>query len=153
MGYLNGTLPLHDIRDVEAFCNDIIHRRHLQLTPHQHEDLLAYLIEETWELSTRYQPGGITFSTWAGNTLRRRLVDHIRTRDGRTIWRFATHTYERPRPTIISLDTELGHPQRHQHLDDPAPSDTDLDRVLRTRTGTPPPPTRPLGNRPTRRAA
>lgn len=152
---LNGTLSLHDIRDVEAFCTNIAEGPLRQHNPHQQEDLIAYLVEECWILSTRYQPGGITFSTWARATLQRRIHDHLRKRDGRTTWQFADRTYERERPILVSIDEAAGHTsttgqqltydhaaQRGLHglvtetHRDPPPhgNPSDLVRLLRTRS-------------------
>lgn len=76
---LNGTLTLHDIRDVEAFTAAIIHQSN---TPYN-EDTHAHLIAETWILSTRYNPTqGSRFSAWAKHTLEHRLIDHDRTHNG-----------------------------------------------------------------------
>ena len=101
---LNGRLTLHDITDVEAFCTTIANGSLRQHNPTDQEDLIAYLIEETWILSLRYHPGGITFSTWARHTLHRRTIDHLRKRDGRTTWQFNGSRHERARRTIVSLD-------------------------------------------------
>lgn len=37
-------------------------------------------------------------------------------RDGRTIWKFKTHTYVRPRPSFVPLDDrdELGREDEHE---------------------------------------
>lgn len=129
---LNGTLTLHDIRDVEAYCTNI-----LQRTNHPHdEDTLAYLIATTWELSLTYQPGRLSFSTWAGTTLRQRLNDHTRTTKGRTVWRFKNRTYTRTLPTITSLDDpHARQPEPTPHGDPAADRDTDrLVRLLRSRS-------------------
>lgn len=129
---LNGTLALHDIRNVEAFCADIA-RRHLgRLGHHDHEELLAYLVEECWLLSvTVYQPSRGSFSTFAGDALRRKLIDHQRAR-GRTRWQFRDRVYERQLPELVPLD-----PAEHAHAEaarDPAAdSAADLAGLLRTR--------------------
>jgi hypothetical protein len=49
-----------------------------------------HLLVECWQLSLSYQAGGISFSTYAGNTLRRRVVDWQRATVGRTRWTSAT---------------------------------------------------------------
>jgi len=118
---LTGVLALHDIRDVEAFTLNTIHKAKVQLQPQELEDLHTYLIEETWLLARRYQPGGITFSTWAGHTLPKRIIDWKRKQYGRT--HNGTHKQVRPtliphnprhHPTTISLDQ----PAYTQHTDD-----------------------------------
>ncbi len=144
---LNGVLALHDVADTEHFCARILQRKGLD-QHHDAEDILAWLIELTWELSLSYRPGGITFSTWAGTTLRRRLVDRIRTTEGRTVWKFSTHTYTRQRPVVVSIDEPSGHRNgeiyestpnaglhdtlRTRAVDDPADRATSLDGLLRT---------------------
>jgi len=122
---LTGVLALHDIRDVEAFTLNTIHKAKAQLTPQELEDLHTYLIEETWLLSQRYKPGGITFSTWAGHTLPKRIIDWKRKTYGRT-------TNQQIRPTLIPHD-----PRHHPTTttrNTPTDRDTDhLTRLLRTR--------------------
>ena len=94
------------MRDVEGLCVQVIHRSALKLSYHEREDLLAYLLALTWELSERFQPGGISFCSYATTTLRLRVIDWQRSRNGRTVWKFAGHTYERPRPKLVSLDAD-----------------------------------------------
>lgn len=116
---LNGTLTLHDIQDVEAFAAAILHRRGLTPT----EDLLAYLVEEAWKLSRRYDPRtGSRFSAWAKLTLERRLIDIARQHDD--------HRYSSRRPTLVHLDDPLAASLPGSDLDDPAHSDPDLQRIL-----------------------
>jgi DNA-directed RNA polymerase specialized sigma24 family protein len=100
-------LQLHDIDDAERFVGAIVSRSGFSLSFHDAEDLGEYLLVECWQLSLRYQAGGISFSTWAGNTLRRRSVDWIRQQNGRTIWRFGDgRVHERPRPVLLSLNMD-----------------------------------------------
>ena len=173
---LNGKLALHDIHDVEAFCTTIAKGRNRQHNHHEQEDLIAWLIEECWILSTRYQPGGITFSTWARTTLQKRVHDHIRQRDGRTTWKFKNHTHTRTRPHLVSLDNPtwmdgrdeearttigldyysragLGHSVTGQPLDPEIHRSPDLMRLLRTRDRTRPRPDNTMGQRTPRAAA
>jgi DNA-directed RNA polymerase specialized sigma24 family protein len=98
-------LQLHDIDDAERFVGTIVSRSGFSLSFHDREDLGEYLLVECWQLSLRYQAGGISFSTWAGNTLRRRSVDWLRQQNGRTIWRFGDgRVHERPRREFVSFD-------------------------------------------------
>jgi hypothetical protein len=106
---LNGTLALHDIRDVEAFVTAIVKRADLQLLTEETEDLNAYLIATTWELSLKYHAGRISFSTWAQHTLRKRIIDWQRQKYGRSTWQFKDSTHYRKRPTIVSIDEPRGH--------------------------------------------
>jgi DNA-directed RNA polymerase specialized sigma24 family protein len=100
-------LQLHDIDDAERFVGAIVSRSGFSLSFHDAEDLGEYLLVECWQLSLRYQAGGISFSTWAGNTLRRRSVDWIRQQNGRTIWRFGDgRVHERPRRELVSFDDD-----------------------------------------------
>lgn len=147
MPMLTGTLELHDIDNVERFCADIAHKRHEKIRAafaqagrnygtHAQEDFLAYLIDACWQLSLTYRPGGIRFSTYAGHHLRHHVVENfLRTELGRTVWKFKTHTYERPRPIIESLDARPDDPDPETHRDPPRDRDTsDLVRLLRTRS-------------------
>jgi DNA-directed RNA polymerase specialized sigma24 family protein len=96
---------LHDVDDAEAFAGAIASRSGLHLNFHEFEELVTYLVEAAWELSLRYRPGGISFSSWAGTTLRLRIIEWRRHRDGRTKWQFANGVvHERPRPAVVSLD-------------------------------------------------
>jgi hypothetical protein len=103
---LNAKYSLLGIADVEAFTARIVERSGLRLSPEDREELHVYLIEEAWLLSERYRPGGVSFSTVAGTTLRLRVVDWKRARWGRTRWAFSGHTYERERPQLVSLDAD-----------------------------------------------
>ncbi len=118
-------LELHDIRDTEGFITSIVAAARLNLRYHDNEDLRAYLIEETWILSTRYQPGGLRFSTWARNTLQRRIIDWQRRTNG-------DHRYPSgrlPRPTPLP-----DHAPTQTHRDPLADRDAHhLVRVLRAR--------------------
>jgi hypothetical protein len=134
---LNGRLSLWDIRDAEAFCKPIAQQAQLT-SHHDREELLAYLITELWILSKRYEPGGITFSTWAGHTLRQRTYDWQRTRYGRTTWQFKDRTYTRTLPTIVSTDTLPGGNRSLSTPDGDLATHgvSDLAGLLRTRSST-----------------
>jgi hypothetical protein len=97
-------LPLHDVDDAAAFVASIVTRSNLRLSYHDAEDLHQFLLAEAWKLSLRYKPGRLSFSTLAGTTLRLRVVDWTRQRNGRTVWKFADHTHKRERPQLLSLD-------------------------------------------------
>lgn len=120
---LNGTLELHNIRDVEGFTDRIINRRRLHwLQPHEREDLHVYLIETCWELSVRFEPNGWPFSKWAGPTLNSRVTDWLRREffDGRYV----------DAPTqIVPLDG-LGEAEFGRQADFAADRSPDLVRVL-----------------------
>lgn len=100
---LNGTLSLHDIEDVEAFCIWIMESRN-GLAPHESEDCLAYLVASAWELSLVYEYSLGTFATFARTGLRRRLADWYRQRNGRTVWKFKDQVYERKLPSFTTLE-------------------------------------------------
>jgi hypothetical protein len=103
-------LRLHDVDDGVRFVGAIANRSRLDLSYHDAEDLRQYLVTELWLLSTRYDPAasGISFSTWAGTTLRLRVTDWQRQRFGRTKWKWADGTsYERPRPSVVPFDARL----------------------------------------------
>jgi hypothetical protein len=97
-------LALHDVADAERFCAFIVTQSRLELSYHDREDLHAWLLSECWLLSLRFEPGGISFSTFAGNTLRRRAIDWQRSHFGRRTWRFKDRVYERPKVELVSLD-------------------------------------------------
>lgn len=114
---LGSRLALHDVMDVEAFCVRIVDRSSLELRHHDREDLVAYLIETCWELSRRYERGGVRFSTVAGTILRQRLVDWQRSQNGRTRWQFRGRTYERQLPTVVPLDDRPDGPDHSVEMD------------------------------------
>jgi hypothetical protein len=128
---LNGTLALNGIHDVEAFCIYILKR--LKLTPHEHEDALAYLIEETWILSTHHKPGAGTFPAHAATRLPQRLIDWQRKRKDT---RYPSNT----RYTTIHTDDptirrQLERTHTNPSHNDPPDRNTDqLVRLLRTRS-------------------
>jgi hypothetical protein len=104
---LNSQFSLLDIRDVESFTGRIVERSNLHLDHSDREDLHAFLVAECWLLSTRYSPGGISFSSLAGATLRLRVVDWQRQRFGRTRWTFKNgREHVRERPKRVSLDAD-----------------------------------------------
>lgn len=85
---LNGVLSLGDIRNVEKACDRIVEQhlraRRSMLTPSERDDLLAYLIGETWVLWRRYDPArGAKFATFAYPQLRLRVLDWYKIRIGR----------------------------------------------------------------------
>jgi DNA-directed RNA polymerase specialized sigma24 family protein len=100
-------LALHDVDNAEGFVSAIVARSGLQLDHHDREDLCQYCLLVCWQLSLRFEPGGITFSTWAGVTIRKRINDWQRQRYGRTKWTFKDRVYERPRTELVSLDAGL----------------------------------------------
>jgi DNA-directed RNA polymerase specialized sigma24 family protein len=111
-----------------------LQKSRFSLTPAERDDLLAYLLSTAWELSRRYEPGGITFSTYAGTTLKRRAIDWLRKERGRTTWRFAGgRTYERERPVFVPLESGLDGTVGSWTGDPAADRSPDLDRVLGTR--------------------
>jgi hypothetical protein len=133
---LNGRLELHDIRDTEAFCTYILNRSRLTLTPQDHEDALAYLIQEAWILSTRHRPGNTPFSAHAATRLPQRLIDWQRQRKDT---RYPSNT----RYTTVSIHSHavrsrLEQPDLNGSHDDPRDRNTDqLVRLLRTRSRQP----------------
>lgn len=99
-------LRLFDVTDGERFVGSIAARSRLRLSFHDAEDLRQYLLIELWQLATRYnEESDVSFATWAGTTLRLRVIDWERKRWGRTKWKWANGvSYERPRRTTVSLD-------------------------------------------------
>ena len=103
-------LALHDVDDAEAFVGAIVSRTGLELSWDAREDLQQFLLTTAWEISLTFEPGrsGVTFSSYAGTILRRRVVDWRRkSAGGRTKWTFKTHIYERRLPSFVSIDNEF----------------------------------------------
>lgn len=98
---LNGTLTLHDVKDVEKLCaralTDELRSLKARLAPHDHEDALAYLVGTAYELSLRYDPRrGWSFSKWSYTICRYRVSE----------W-YGDHFPGRrrsERPVVLSLD-------------------------------------------------
>lgn len=104
---LNGKLVLHGV-DVEYVCHWAIEKAGIaDLSHHEREDLLAYLIAECWELSERFDPERFSkgFDAYAYITLKKRAVGwDQRIRRRRLKWQFADRTYERPAVHVDSID-------------------------------------------------
>lgn len=134
---LSAKLPLHDIQDVEAFVASIVERRNFDLSWHDQEDLLAFLVETCWELSRqRPAPWRDSFSGWVYPYLRQRTVDWQRQRNGRTKWQFKDKTYERDIPVFVPLDDRPDDAEYVEPVDVGAYSDSVARRVLRERDST-----------------
>ena len=103
---LNAKLQLHEVEDVEGVCVSVIRRSGLELSHHDFEDCLTYLIETSWELSLRYEKGDhpSRFNFYLGRRLRIQLSEWQRRRYGRTKWQFADRTYIRPLPSMVSIE-------------------------------------------------
>jgi hypothetical protein len=97
-------LPLYDVDDAFGLASGLVNRSGLSPSWHDREDLVAYLAELAWELSLDYDSRRGPFSTFASIRLRQRTTDWIRQRNGRTVWKFKSHTYIRPRVDLVSLD-------------------------------------------------
>jgi hypothetical protein len=103
-------LALWDIDDTAAFVAAVVKRSGLELSWSDREELEQTLQIVAWQLSLKYQPGGITFSTYAGRTLRFRITDWQRSGSGgRTIWKFrnpdgSLRIHERQLPRFVPLD-------------------------------------------------
>lgn len=127
-------LRLHDVDDVFALAGSVIAKSGLELRWHERDDLEAWRVGTAWELSLSFEPGGIAFSTFAGAILRRRVVDWQRQRLGRTRWAFRDRVYERPRPELVSFDSErdrLDETLASSDGDPAADRGPDLERLLR----------------------
>jgi hypothetical protein len=107
---LNGTLTLHDVRDVEALCRWVVNTRVPggELRQHEREDLITWLIEVAWFHSRKYRPGGtVSFSTYITVQLRRDVHEWKRKQNGRTRWSASNgKVYERVMPRVVSLEGE-----------------------------------------------
>lgn len=143
---LNG-YTIHGI-DIEQLCrralNDYTRNANAQIPRDDYDDYLADLFLVIVKLEKKYNPNaGVRFDQYAYPILRLRCIDTVRRTTGRTKWQFSGHTYERERPTIISLDAHAHHggtdddrplvetiPDQHSHLQ--ADPHTDDDRRLLT---------------------
>jgi hypothetical protein len=99
-------LALHDVDDAERFVGAVVNRSGLELSWADREDLQQFLLTTAWEISLAYEPEGssVTFSSFCGTILRRRVVDWQRARHGRTVWKFKDRIYERPRIELVAFD-------------------------------------------------
>jgi DNA-directed RNA polymerase specialized sigma24 family protein len=149
-------LQLHDVDDAERLCAAIVAKSRLELSWHDREDAVQYLLGECWRISVSFNPSGIRFSTYAYQTLSRRRIDWQRSRFGRTKWQFADRTYERPHVDLVSLDDperdRLGATIATGPSDPAADSDADLVGLLRERDRERLGDYAELGVRPSRRA-
>jgi hypothetical protein len=59
-------LPLHDIDNAQGFIRALVGRSGLNLRWDEREDLEQHLLVLLWELSLRFESGGISFATWVG---------------------------------------------------------------------------------------
>jgi DNA-directed RNA polymerase specialized sigma24 family protein len=98
-------LRLHDVEDVAGLLAGIVRAGGLNLSYHDREDLEAELLVFAWRLAEKYDPARGSFSNYLFRCARLEVVDWQRRRF-RTVWKFKTHTYTRPRPKFVSLDTE-----------------------------------------------
>jgi hypothetical protein len=131
LALLPNPLQLHDVRDVERLAQSVLTRAGLSLSYHDNEDALAFLVEEAWLASTRYEPAqGVRFSTYCTTVLQRRVVDWQRKRFGRTVWKIRGREYRRERPAIVSLDAGLLDAQRTGAGDPADGGGADLSRLL-----------------------
>jgi hypothetical protein len=108
---LSRVLALHDVNDAEGLARralgDQLRSMGAHLSGHELEEAVTYLIETTWEASLRYDPQRCSsFSRFSYQLCRRRTIDFIRAKNGRTRWQFADSTHVRERPNILSLDAD-----------------------------------------------
>jgi DNA-directed RNA polymerase specialized sigma24 family protein len=112
MSLLSRAFALHDVDDVEGLARralgDQLRSMGAHLSGHEHEDAVTFLIETTWEASLRFDPSrSSSFSKFSYQLCRRRTIDFIRQRNGRTKWQFSSWTHTRTRPDILSLNAPL----------------------------------------------
>jgi DNA-directed RNA polymerase specialized sigma24 family protein len=106
---LNGRLALFDVDDTERLAAVALaaqlRRMGAHLREDDQEDALAFLVATIWEASLRYDPAHCSsFSRYAYQIARRRTVDFIRLRNGRTRWQSKDRLHERASPELVSLD-------------------------------------------------
>jgi hypothetical protein len=112
---LSRPLALHDLRDTERLCRQVLDRYSGRFSADEFEGALVYLVETAREISLSYEPTRDRqpdFASYAGRILDRRIHDWLRKRHGRTRWAFKDHVYERRRPVVLSLDAPAGHGER-----------------------------------------
>lgn len=124
---LNGTLTLHDIHDVEAFTTRIVVNAGYRRGHPLQDDLIAHLIGEAWILSDDYDPNRsrIPFSALATATLKRRLIDWLRTNveDRRYPIRYTETSYDQldrdlPASSLGDPEHRAAHDLRLHHQGD-----------------------------------
>jgi hypothetical protein len=106
---LNGRLALFDVSDIERLAAralaDQLRNMGSRLREHDQEDALAFLVVTIWEASLKYDPARCSsFSRYAYQLSRRRTVDYLRARFGRTRWQRKDRLHERTTPELVSLD-------------------------------------------------
>jgi DNA-directed RNA polymerase specialized sigma24 family protein len=123
---LNQRFPLHDIRDVEAFCEGAISRSRITEFGYlDHDDLLSELIAFCWQLSERYDKSRASFSSFAGTCLYNFIIEWKRS-DFRTRWTFGDgRVYERTKPVFVEYDGAVG----ETAVDPVERGDTDSERM------------------------
>lgn len=66
---LNGSIPLHDVRDVEAHVRALLdaylREKNAHLRPKEYEDALDYLVGKCWDLSGLDVGGNAKIAWWA----------------------------------------------------------------------------------------
>jgi DNA-directed RNA polymerase specialized sigma24 family protein len=141
---LGSVFTLHDADDVEKLARraleDALRASGAHLRAHEHADAVAFLIAECWRISIDFDPSrGLSFSTYAFRTLRRRYVDFLR-QEHRTVWKFKDRTHTRVRPTFVPIDSgdgELGPALAGSSLDGDTPGFADQLRALGARSRRP----------------
>lgn len=122
---LNGQLALHDIGSIEDFCSAALEQQlrrfNSKLDHAERQDALAYLIEETWRLSQRYDPTrSPSFAAYARPFQRRFLIQFYRSRwiDTRNEHRYTDQEWAQIQQIIFpaSLDAPVD-----GHADDGSP--------------------------------
>lgn len=125
---MGSTYALWDVQDVEKFCAHIAtlfcNRTRTRLSAADMEDLVAYLVAETWRLSEKFRPTtpAARFRSYAHGQLCYRCTDWMRSHRGRSRWQWADHSYERIRPQLVSLDAPIGDDGSGGTLGDTLPS-------------------------------
>ena len=130
---LNGKLSLFEVEDVEALCSRVIEQSQLELSFHDREDLLAWLLATAWQISEDYEPSDPPrFAVHLKGLLRKRIIDWQRGKY-RTRWQFADRTYERAQPILVPLEDRPDVPDHAQSVDVDVHSEAALRGLLRER--------------------
>src|SRR5262245_19699438 len=128
--------PLHNIKDGEQLCRQVLNRAGYHTTAPDYEDALAHLLLSLWRIYQRYDPARDqprpNFAAHAARQLDTRLIDYWR-RNGHDNRRRNPH-HNTTRLNILHPHTlHLLEPQPTSDGDHPTDRDAPLVRLLRDR--------------------
>jgi hypothetical protein len=100
---------LFDVHDVEDLCTRHAtmwrKRSRTRLAAHEIEELVSFLISETWKMSRTYDRSrSSSFEAVVRLRLPNRCVDWMRLKYGRTVWQFRDREHRREVNRPVELD-------------------------------------------------